>query len=732
MITAPRAATRRVVLAGNPNTGKTTLFNQLTGSRGRVGNYPGVTVERHYGKISLPDLTEAELLDSPGAYSLSARSADEQIALGAIAGLPPSTRPDLVVVVLDSTQLSRNLYLAVQIIELGIPVILCLNLTDRVESEGFAIDAAKMQEEFRVPVVRITARTGFGLDELRRNIAAVLHDPSRGRAQPGWLPLDGRLATAITETAALIPPTWTDSGLDRSRALALWALLSIDDADELTDIPADLRVEVARQRAAAEAEGRNLDQEIVELRYRFVDAATSKFLVDLRRRQAMTERLDRVLLHPILGLAIFTVAMVLIFQSIFIGADPLIAAIEGAFGSLGAGLRDALPPGMMVDFLVDGLLAGVGAFVVFLPQIVILFLFIGALEDSGYMARVAVLMDRIMKAVGLHGRAFVPMLSANACAVPAIMATRTMERRRDRMITMMAVPLMTCSARLPVYGLLIAALYPPGDEHWFGQGMMMAGMYLFGTVTALVVAWVLGKTLFDGRSLPLIIELPTYRMPHWPSVCRMVWEQSREFLTKAGTIILLCSIGLWILLTFPAPDPALTAAVDAQIEVVEARAESDPEAAQRLSELNGERAAIALNHSYAGRMGRAIEPAVRPLGYDWKIAVGIIGAFAAREVFVSTMGVVYGVGADVDEEAPSLRARLRAATWPDGRPVFTALTCLSLMIFFALACQCFSTLAVVARETQSWRWPAFMLVYQTGLAWLLSFAAFQVGQAMGF
>ena len=397
---------------------------------------------------------------------------------------------------------------------------------------------------------------------------------------------------------------------------------------------------------------------------------------------------------------------------------------------------------MLRDFVTDGLVAGVGAVIVFLPQILMLFLFISLMEDSGYMARAAFLMDRIMKAIGLTGRAFVPMLSGFACAIPAIMATRTMERRRDRMLTMMVVPIMTCSARLPVYTLIIAALYPAPDQAGgkiFGffslQALLMVAMYLFSTVLALVAAAVLGRTLFRGESSPLLLELPPYRWPSPFSVIRQMWERSRLFVTEAGTVILTCTIVLWVLLTFPR-DLALSRDYAQEAVTIEVTgvAEGVPENAiiDQLSVLGGLEDAERLRASWGGRLGRTLEPVIAPLGFDWKIGVGLIGAFAAREVFISTMGVVYGMGDGVDEETVPLREHLQAEVWPDGRRVYTPLVGLSLMVFFALAAQCMSTLAVVKRETRSYRWPVFLFSYMTGLAWIASFCVYQGGRLLGY
>jgi ferrous iron transport protein B len=424
-----------------------------------------------------------------------------------------------------------------------------------------------------------------------------------------------------------------------------------------------------------------------------------------------------VLLHPVFGFAIFVLVMLVMFQTLFSWADPAISLVEGGVSLLQRGTEAVLPPGALRDLISQGVIGGVGNVVVFLPQILLLFLFIGLLEDSGYMARVAYLMDRVMRALGLHGRAFVPMLSGFACAVPAILATRTMERWRDRLLTMLVIPLMTCSARLPIYTLIIGALFPP--MALFGwvpvQGLLLAGMYLFSVLIALIAAGVLGRTVVKGRRVPLILELPPYRWPQPVSVLRMMWERSSLFLKEAGSVILVCTVVLWALLYFPRP----------------AEAAPEPERAVASAQVSEDQTrARAIEQSFGGRLGHAIEPMLQPLGFDWKIGVGIIGAFAAREVFVSTMALVYGIG-EVDEEAAPLRERIRSEA-RDGKPVYTPLVGLSLMIFFALACQCMSTLAVVRRETKSWRWPAFLFAYMTALAYATSLLVYQGGRLLGF
>ncbi|HXC52302.1 MAG TPA: ferrous iron transport protein B [Candidatus Limnocylindrales bacterium] len=719
---AKRSGLPLIAVVGNPNTGKTTLFNRLTGQRARVGNYPGITVDRRSGRTSLGSRgstpIDAEVFDVPGCYSLSARSSEEKIAIDAILGWNGNPRPDLALIVVDATQLVRNLYLVLQILELGVRAVVALNLID--EAGDAVPDARALSLLLGVPCIPTSARSGQGVAELEAAVAASLQSPPA--APHVHIRYPHAVVAHADRVADAMPAEWlgddvaiecahvgSDQLVSRRRALALWALTSVHDDDELEGIPADLRARVGEVRAAAR--GRDIDGEIIGARYEFLDAHVPSLFAPARTA-ILTERIDSVLLHPVWGFATFMVVMFVVFQSLFAWADPAIKLIETAFAALGGWLTAVLPAGVLTDLLVDGVIGGVGNVLVFLPQILLLFLMLGVLEDSGYLARVAYLMDRIMKSVGLHGRAFVPMLSGFSCAIPAIMATRTMESRRDRLLTMMVIPLMTCSARLPVYTLIIAALYPPSKM--FGvvpvQGLLMIAMYLFSTATALAAAAVFGRTVLRGPRVPLILELPPYRMPMVRSVLQLMWLRSKMFLTEAGSVILWCTIGLWVLLSFPKlPEPPADA----------------PPAAHAQWE------ADSLANSFGGRMGKALEPAIAPLGFDWKIGVGIVGAFAAREVFVSTMGVIYGVGDKSDETSVTLRDKMRADVHANGRPVYSPLVGLSLMVFFALACQCMSTLAVVRRETGGWRWPAFLFAYMTVLAWVASFAVYQGGKLAG-
>jgi ferrous iron transport protein B len=714
-----------VLLVGNPNVGKTSLFNRLARRNERVGNYPGVTVERRSAEMALPSGQRVIIADVPGAYSLNARSSEEQIALQAVLGWADNPRPDLVIVVVDAGQLVRNLYLAVQLIELRVPVLIALNMLD--EAGDRAPSPAQLGQMLGVACVATNGRTGAGQSELTAAIESCLRAPRRPTLHVTYPPALLRDADTV---ASALPVLW-QSGVERNRALALWALSSLEPDDELTGISDELRQRCAEVFEAAA--GRDVDREIIESRYRCLEAKLAELGAfvengESRRGPSLTERIDRVLLHPAYGFAVFMGIMLLVFQSLFAGADPAMSLIEDAFRGIHELLVQHLPGGFFRDLITKGVIDGVGNVVVFLPQILLLFLFIGLLEDSGYMARVAYLMDRALRSVGLHGRAFVPMMSGFACAVPAIMATRTMERRRDRLLTMLVVPLMSCSARLPVYTLIIGALFPPSRV--FGwvpvQGLLMVAMYLFSTSVALIAAAVLGRTLIRGRSMPLILELPPYRWPGLRSVFTMMWLRARSFLSEAGSVILGFTILMWLLLSYPkldAPEDVQGAPVSGVSAQAAPAPELPPSASLEAAQLEG---------SYAGRLGKALEPALAPLGFDWKIGVGIVGAFAAREVFVSVMGLVYGLGEVGEDELAPLRDRMRAETRADGHAVYTPLVGLSLMVFFALACQCMSTLAVVRRETRSWRWPLFLFAYMTTLAWVASFIVYQGGTLLGF
>jgi ferrous iron transport protein B len=598
-------------------------------------------------------------------------------------------------------------------------VVVGLNLMDAARAAGRAPDVARVQKALGVPVVALSARTGEGFDTLRATLAKVLAEPELGRNR-----LRFDYPAALEADLEELLPLVDAASPSEARALSLWSLLSLTEEDELTGISQALRTEVRALRKSAAAAGRDLDSEIIATRWRWLDGLRLAVQPAVRV-VSMTERIDRFVLHPWLGTLLFVLVMSALFQALFSWSEPAIRATEHVFEWLGDAVRAYSPAGVLTDLIVDGVIGGVGSVLVFLPQILLLFFLLGFLEDCGYMSRVAFLVDRGMRAIGLHGRAFVPMLSGFACAVPAIMATRTLERRRDRLVTMLSLPLMSCSARLPVYTLVIAAMLPR-DRHVLGfipiQVAAMLFMYVFSTVTALSAAAIIGRTVLKGPRIPLLLEVPPYRLPRLPVVGRQMWLRAKSFLSEAGRVILLCTIVLWALLYFPR-GPELSKVYSARI------AAAPPERAAALqSELATER----LRASYGARLGKGIEPVIAPLGFDWKIGVGLIGAFAAREVFISTLGVVYGIGQGDDANGRLLRDKIRAERRPDGPHRYSPLVGISLMIFFALSAQCMSTLAVLRRESGTLRWPLFLFTYMTALAWLASFTVYQVGTALGF
>ena len=720
----------RVALAGNPNSGKTTLFNRLTGLRQKVGNYPGVTVERRSGTARIAD-EEAEIIDLPGAYSLVAKGRDEAIAFEVLTGLGDDPAPDVVVVVVDATNLLRNLYFALSVMELGRPTVIALNMMDLAREHGHVIDADGLSSALGVPVIPIVARDGEGVDAL---LAAVSGLSSTASAAPK-LALSERTRTLLTELAGALP-----AEIERPDAAAGWLIcpLAVRDDEEVdeTSFPAPLRPAARGALAHCGERAHAIAAEIIEARYAHARGLLAEYQrIGPRPAVTFTDRLDAVLLHPVAGSLVFLGTMALLFQSIFAWADPLMGLIENTVGGAQAAVRSVLPEGALADLAADGIVGGVGNVVVFVPQIAFLFAFLAVLEDSGYLARAAFISDRMMARVGLHGRAFVPLLSGFACAVPAIMATRSIESARDRLVTILVTPLVSCSARLPVYTLLIAALFSAEETVWgiFSVGgLSMLAMYLLSVAFTIGVAFVLKRTLLKSPTPPLVLELPPYRLPEPKNVLTRVFDRSLVFVRDAGTVILACSIVLWALLYFPSDIPEDFHYAQKQTAIAEATM-SPEERTEAMSALDHAAETARVEESIAGRFGRALEPAFAPLGYDWKMVVGLLASFAAREVFVSTLGLVYGVGDDVDEESVPLRKKLQNERDPEtGKPVYTPLVGLSLMVFFVLALQCMSTLAAIRRETRTWRWPLFAFGYAGALAWVSALLVYQVGRAMGF
>lgn len=708
---------KRVLLVGNPNTGKSTLMNALTGAGAKVGNFAGTTVSTLRGTWGLPDHEPVELVDIPGTYSLAAQSPDERVAMDAILA-DGDAAADVVIVLLDATRLIRSSYLLLQVAELGRPVVVAVNFMDEARAQGQPVDLDGLSALVKAPVVGIAARHGEGFTELADVVRGILTDPAAAaRATSGPLhPWPDALRSDLDAIAAVLP-----EGM-RTTGAAAWAALSLDDANASVGDDVDAAA-VRSVLEAARAEGRDPAGDVVSARYRWLDTELQAVVGPARAQGGISERLDAWLLHPLWGLLVFGTVMSLLFAGLFSWSDPAIGAVESLFeaigGWVGSGFEALVAAGLPVEllgaFVVDGLIGGLGSVLVFLPQILLLFLFIALLEDSGYLSRAAHLMDRILRAAGLPGQAFVPMLSGYACAVPAIMATRTLPRARDRLVTMLVLPLTTCSARLPVYTLLIAALFPVSIEGFPlpVRPVAMAAIYLFATVTAVLAAIVLGRFVAPAADAPVVLELVPYRVPSPRVVLGHAWRNGMMFVREAGGVILVATIAMWALLTFPRVDDPTTLLTDDV--VAEARAEG--------LELDTVASALVLEQTYGGRLGKVIEPAIRPLGYDWRMGVGILGSFAAREVFVATMGLVYGIGDDADEESAPLREMLRHSVEADGRnPVAVGM---SLMVFFALAMQCTSTLAVLVKETASWRWPAFVFSYMSVLAWVAAFVTYQ-------
>jgi len=728
------AVTRRplVLVAGNPNSGKSSLFNALCGTRTKVANYPGVTIERRSATMQAEGAGEVEVVDLPGTYSLAARSPEEQIAVESLMGRGVQ-RPDAILVVADATALARGLYLTLEVLEIGRPVILVLNMADEAARDGIVLDVPALERLTGARVVQTVASQGVGVDELRRVVAEVLGHP-RPVPAPA-LTLSPAVRADVEALAAFIMTERWLTHQTEAAAWARWLLLSVeaDGSDGLTGIPATLREAVVGIQQRASDAGRDIDLEIIASRYRLVDEwMTAASAVPRAERRSLTDRVDAVLTHRIGGVVAFGLVMLVVFQALFTWAEPAIEAIESLVALVQDGVRAVMPPGPLTALLVEGVVAGVGNVVVFVPQIALLFFFIGLLEDLGYLARAAFVIDRVMRAVGLHGRAFVPMLSGFSCAVPAVMSTRTLEQRKDRLLTMLVLPLTSCSARLPVYVLITATVFDAGSSVMGIRSGALAlfGMYALSVVAALLAAGVLRRTVLPGPAPTFVLELPPYRRPVLSFLLQGVWQRVRTFLIDAGTVILALTIVLWALLSYPR-DPEVTAQAEADRAAVMALALNDEARQARLDDIDSRESGAHLRNSVAGWLGRAFEPVIAPLGFDWRIGVGILGAFAAREVFVGTLGVVFDISG-ADEANEPLREVLRQATWPDGSPLMTPLAGVSLMVFFALACQCMSTVAIVRRESGGWRWALFMVAYMTVLAYAASLLVYQGGRWMGW
>jgi ferrous iron transport protein B len=733
--------TRVAALVGNPNTGKTTLFNALSGLRHRTGNYPGVTVESKKGTMTCGGRS-FELIDLPGTYSLAPRSPDEMVAVDVILGEQQGeSRPDVVVSIVDASNLDRNLYLTSQVMELGVPVVVALNMIDVAEAHGIHIDVETLSHNLGVPVVAIQANKGVGLDRLREVLAATADDPPLDESldtfdanpTPAGDGIQSAEAVRRHRRGAPFPPAFEQEvallhkelGGTVSRFLVRRLILDVGGFTEqrLTDQFGEGikdRARAARERLAAA--GCAVPAVEARSRYAWIRNQTAGCVrkPDVRH-VTWTDRIDHILTNKLWGTLAFLVLMFLVFQSIFTWARPLMKVIDDSKDTLAELLKGKMPAGPFTDLLLDGVLKGVGAVLVFLPQILILFAFIAVLEDCGYMARAAFLMDKLMSRCGLSGKSFIPMLSSLACAVPGIMATRVIENRRDRLATILVAPLMSCSARLPVYVLLIGAFLTRGYA-WWVPGVTMFAMYAIGLVVAPLVALVLKRTLLRGETPAFVMEMPLYKVPSLHTVGRRVVDSAWAFVRRAGTVILATMVLVWALLYFPHTDVNGVKYGD-RIAKVEEEVEGKEQQQKAVNAIQYEWK----RESYLGRAGRWMEPAFTPLGWDWRIGVAALASFPAREVVVGTLGIVYQVGqVDSDEirESKDVAGTELGGALREGKLGVPG--ALSLMVFFALCCQCASTLAVIRRETKSWGWPAFTFTYMTVLAYVAALVVFQV------
>jgi ferrous iron transport protein B len=731
MAVAAERVIRTAVLIGNPNTGKSTLFAALSGVHQRIGNYPGVTVEKKVGQM-VHEGARWSLVDLPGTYSLAPRSLDEMVAVDVLLGRRDDVpEPDVVLCVVDANNLERNLYLVSQVLELGRPVVVALTMLDVAEGRGHAIDVPRLEKQLGVPVVSVQAHKRQGLDALRNALGRALDRPAVAPESP--------FPPAFRDEVDRLEATLREARADRGVPRYLVERLILDGGGYVEDdllTPADGAVREALAAARGRLGEAGLPVPAVEAMARYgwvgrvVEGVVARPDVPL---VTWSDRVDALLTHRLLGTLVLAGLMLVLFNAVFSWAQAPMDAIDGALGWLGESVAGLMPEGTLRSLVVDGVLAGIGGVLVFLPQILILFFFLGILEDCGYLARAAYLMDRLMVRVGLSGKSFIPLLSSFACAIPGVMATRVIEDRRDRLTTILIAPLMSCSARLPVYALMIAAFVP--QKKLLGsligtQGATLFAMYLLGILVAAAVALLLKRTVLRGATPPFVMELPAYKWPSPRVVLMRMLERAWEFVHRAGTIIVAVSIVMWALLYYPRLPESEGARYAAQRQALEAAGPDDPTAAARLSELAAHEEGAQRRQSLLGRMGRFIEPAVRPLGWDWRIGSAVLASFPAREVVVATMGVIFDAGPDVEDESGGgrLRDALHQATWPGtGRKLFTLPVALSIMVFFALCAQCVSTLAVIRRETNSRVWPLVSFAYMTTLAYVGAFLTYQIG-----
>ncbi len=704
-------ASRRINigLVGNPNSGKSSLFNALTGLNQKVGNFPGVTVDKKIGETSISPGITGVIVDLPGTYSLYPRREDEWVAYRVLMQQDAQVRPEMVVLVADASNLKRNLLFVSQIIDLKIPVVVALTMLDIAKTKGITINLPELERELGVPVLSINPRKNRGMTQLKKTIEQIANNLYKAPVFD-FINSEGLAHDAIRDMKLLIP------GLSNYKAIHYLInhesfLLDNNIQTGIEKIEADRGFNHTRVQA----------EEILQ-RYQRISAILKQTVSEPNplQKKMFTEKLDNILLHRQWGYIILLGVLFLLFQSMFWLAEYPMTFIEWGFAEAGSWIGGALPDTWWTNLLVNGLLAGLGGILIFIPQIMILFGLITILEDTGYMARISFLTDKLMRKVGLNGKSVMPMISSFACAVPAIMSARNIENKKERLLTILITPLMSCSARLPVYTILIALVIPKQTVLGiFGlQGLVMMGLYLLGLVMSLVVSYIAKWFIHIKEKSYFILELPVYRAPRWKNVVITMVSKARIFVFEAGKVILVISLILWVLSTYGPP-----ARMDRVNEYYDQQVSQNP---SREDELNKEKSTALLQNSYAGIMGNAIEPLIRPLGYDWKIGISLITSFAAREVFVGTMATLYSVGDDADENSLMLREKMQQAKKADGTAVYTLASGVSLMVFYVFAMQCMSTLAIVRRETRSWKWPIIQLFYMTGLAYIMAWIAFQI------
>lgn len=717
MTTSPAPTQTRtpvIALVGNPNTGKTSLFNELTGSSAKVGNYPGVTVEKLTGSYQHQGKRRS-VLDVPGLYSLQAISVDESIAAGLLGDPKSEERPDLILFVLDASNLERNLFLLSQIAETDIPLVVAVTMADVVEREKGQLDLDAMQDLLNVPVVRVLTTRRQGIEELKDAVEEAIENPRRAEFELGYPKL-------VADSAEEIRVASEAEGQPLTHRDALRCLLVGEEAWDEAKLPGAARSLAAEKREVvlgAGVQGRTLDS---QTRYAWASSVVHKVLQTDDSRMSLTDKIDRVLTHRVFGLAIFVAVMYVVFQFIYTLAGPFMDAIEGTFGAISGAVAPLLEETPVLQSLVvEGVIAGVGAVLVFLPQILILFFFIAVLEGTGYLARASFLMDRLLGWCGLNGRAFIPLLSSFACAIPGVMAARVMPDSKSRLATVLVAPLMSCSARLPVYVLLIGAFIEPAyGPAW--AGFALFAMHFVGLFVAIPVLFIFNRTFLKGKRLPFMLELPRYQWPRWKDVFLTLWRRGLVFLKTAGTIIFALSVVMWALLYFPRSEAKMESYREQYQELPLERQERVP--------MENYVATQQTRDSYLGTFGRFVEPVFRPAGFDWRLTTAVLAAFPAREVVVSALGIIFSLGAEVDEESTDLISQLQRAEWPDGRPLVTPWVAASLMVFFALCAQCMATLATIKRELNSWKWAWFSFAYMTGLAYLFAVGIYQLGQVL--